>query len=165
MTDFSYLHEKETVHLYSKTPQLRSELHKYLITNKYKSEDDFYYIDRIDKAEPWQAINLTSIEILLGNDSIHETEEDIKEGFGGTWDHLEISYLLASLPAKNIKIFCNYVFELADHFNLHAFYNDLKTSKQDLLKIFKSISEKLANDFGEPGSEELGILIQSTYPR
>jgi hypothetical protein len=165
MNDYEYFHEKETVELKSQTRLSRKSLHEFLISSGFKSEDDFYYIDRIDKAEPWQAVSFMSVDVFLDDEPVYETEEDIKETGGGTWDRLDTSYLLASLPQSYISEFCDKVFLLADKFELKVYHRNIEADKSKLAETFYSYAKELSENYSEPGSEDLGILIQDTYPR
>ena len=100
-----------------------------MISSGFKSEDDFYFVDRIDKAKPWQSISVMIIDIFLRGESVYETKEDIQETGGGKWDRLEASYFLASLPQRYIDDFSNKVFLLADHFELKVYHRNNEVNK------------------------------------
>lgn len=165
MNKYPNFHEKELVELKSHTPLPRKSLHEFLISSGFKSEDDFYFIDRIDEAEPWQAISVLNLEVFLGEEAIYETKVDIKETGGGVWDRLDASYPLASLPGSYIEDFCNKIFLLANRFKLAVYHQNDEVDKMELLNIFKVYAKNLVENYSEPGSEVLGILIQDTYPR
>ena len=165
MDNYEYFHEKEVVQLKALTPLYRKDLHEYLMSKGFKSEDEFYYLDRDDKAKPWQSISVLSIDIFLGDDAIYETKEDIEESEGSVWDRLEASYLMASLPENYIENFCNNIFKIAEKFGLSAYHNNTEKDKKGLIDTFMSYAKELSENYSKPGSEDLAIFIQDTYPR
>lgn len=159
------LHEKETVRLVGKQAQQRSLLHAYLKDRGFTSEDDFYFLDRPDKPQPWQSISLITVDIFLNGEAVYETEEDINESESSFWDELDVSYLLASLPVEYVKIFCEEVSALCIGFDLQCKHGGEILDYTSLLERFQRIVTELSESFGEPGSEDLAILIQEMYPR
>ena len=165
MNGYEYFHEKEIVQLKAPMPLQRKDLHEYLLSEGFKSEDDFYYLDRNDRVKPWQSINIYTVDIYLGEEAIYETKKDIYETGGGSWNRLEASYLLASLPDSYIEYFCKNVFAIAERFGLQVYHHNIEKNKKDLIDTFASYAKKLSEKYSEPGSEDLAILIQDTYPR
>lgn len=165
MDSYEYFHEKEVMQLKALAPLRRKDLHEYLMSKGFKSEDDFYCLGRDDKAKPWQSISVLSIDIFLGDDPIYETKEDIEESEGSVWDRLEVSYLLASLPENYIEVSCSNIFEIAEKFGLSVYHKGIEKDKKGLIDTFVSYAKELSENYSKPGSEDLAIFILDTYPR
>lgn len=163
MTDI--YHEKETVTLVSKEPLSRETLHKYLKNRNFKSEDDFYYLDRKDRAKPWQAISVLTVDLTMNGEPVYETEKDMEESACSSWDQLNLSYLMASLPEKYMEVICDEIFLLCQHFDLTCNHKGVVFDQYSLFDCFKEYAKELTENYGSPGSEDLAFIIQATYPR
>ncbi len=152
-------HEKKEIRLIGRELRSRKELHSFLRSRGFKSEDDFYFLDRIDQAQPWQAISVMTIDVIRGGAAIYETEEDIKDKTT-QWDELKVEYLLASLPRDCIArcaIECECI---ANAFGLDISLGGEAFTRGGLQTALEQIADKLSVEVDEPGSEALGILIQ-----
>lgn len=156
-------HEKEIVVLQSERPQRRKLLHKHLRARGFKSEDDFYELFRKGKCEPWQSTAVLTLSVFQSGATIYETEEDIAESGGTTWDELHCEYLLATLPRECIELMLNELSVLCTCFDLRMAYDGQAIEVEDLRSKLNSIADNLAKTLDEPGSEALRILIQQQY--
>lgn len=155
-------HEKEVISLKHKSNKSRRDLHSFLIQRGFKSEDDFYFIDRTDKPKPWQAISAMSVNIRYENSSIYKTEDDIVEE-ESVWDELKIEYLMASLPRSYIELCVNHCELIAKEFELDIEFENQVLDAKKLSDKLNSIANQLTKNFDCPGSENLGILIAMSY--
>ena len=165
MDDFKFYHEEKVVELRAVRPLNKSSLHKFLIASGFKSEDEFYFIDRIEKAKPWQSISVMTIEPFLGERKLEDDNETLDKLQAISWDRLKAYYFLASLPSCYIFDFCDRVFSLSEEFQLKVIHNGDEVDKNTLLKDLNKCAQELSENYSEPGSEALGVLIQCSYPR
>ena len=158
-------HEEEVVELTSDVPIRRRDLHKWLRQRGYKSEDDFYYLDRKGKIENWQSRSLASIDLFFNKQEIYETEEDVEEGTATHWNSLRVSYLMATLPRECIEPFVDEIDTLAQAFRLRVTYQAEAIDAKSLLGRLTGIADTLEKDFGGAGSKALRVLILQEYAR
>ena len=138
----------------------RMKLHNLLLKLGFKSEDDFYFLDRPDKASPWQSISILDIDVFLGGLPVYETNEDVQDTGGGKWDWIKISYNLSSLPENFIDVSCAKIFHIAEELGLKVYYKNEEIHETNLLRIFKSYCEDLKTKYAAPGSEDLALIMQ-----
>jgi hypothetical protein len=152
---YDYLHEKETVHLKDATPRPWTEIAAALASLGFTLNDDNYSFDRKDHVYAWQTDSYVWM-IVFRND---------QEVFEEQWNRIELRYLLATLPKDGIKVFTEKVSELAAKLKLSMIYNGEPVTKQALETKLNACAKELTENLGEPGSEEVAIFIESTYPR
>ncbi|MCX7113684.1 MAG: hypothetical protein NTX45_27110 [Proteobacteria bacterium] len=153
-------HEKETILCKSNNPQVRKKLHNWLKQRGYKSEDDFYFLKRKGKIQSWQSDSLMSVDVLLNENEVYETEDDIQEGNSSFWDTLKISYLMASHPREYISVFVNEIMEISNTFNLTIQFHSQEKSIDLLSTELNQIADELEQNWGGAGSKSLAIMIQ-----
>ena len=153
-------HEKETVLCKSSKPQIRKQLHKWLKARGYKSEDDFYFLKLKGKKQSWQSDSLMSVDVLLNENEVYETEDDIQEGNSSFWDTLKISYLMASHPREYISVFVNEIMEISNTFGLTIQFQSHEQSIDLLSTELNQIADELEQNWGGAGSKSLAIMIQ-----
>ena len=158
-------HEKETVYLKAQRRFDRVSLDKWLRDYGFKAEDDFYYIPRKDRCEPWQSPTVLSIDIRLAGKDVYETEEDVVEGRTTQWDELKIEYLLASVPRDCIKTLIGVISELIRDFPVGGEYMGERVTTEILAHRLNEIADRLTKEWDAPGSETLAILIEQAYGR
>ncbi|GAA5497024.1 hypothetical protein Rhal01_03212 [Rubritalea halochordaticola] len=157
-------HEKETITLTAGETKSRSELHSFLKSRGFKSEDEFYFVDRPDSPKPWQAISVMTVNVFNQGSAVYETEEDVAEA-PGQWDELKVEYLLASLPQSFIEKCAIECETLAAQFDLQMELGGEAIKPGQLQSTLQKIADKLTSELNEPGSETLGILIAQSYGR
>jgi hypothetical protein len=160
----SNYHEQETIILSSKIHLPRLTLHKWLKKNGYKSEDDFYYLEYKGKAMPWQGNTLLTVDVLLDDSDIYETEEDIDEGISSVWNKLKVSYLMATRPRCCISSVIARISELKEEFSLQIEFNSSNQTISSLADELNKIADEL-EAWGGAGSETLAIMIQLQYQK
>lgn len=154
-------YEEIEIYLVSDSVRKREDLHIFLKNKGYKSEDDFYYISRDDKVEPWQSFQLLTLDIKLGDEDKYETEEDIEEGISTEWDKILASYLLATIPEDGIEKFIKKVQEIKSELNLKLFYCEEEITMDKLSKTLNLYAKKIEEKYYvEVGSEWLCRLIE-----
>jgi hypothetical protein len=149
-------HEREAIRLIASVPGSRGELHDFLKRRGFSREDDFYLMDRPDVAEPWQSITVMSIDVL---------DEGAGDADGLPWVALEVSYLMATLPASFIATCVGECESLAGRFDLRMEFGGEAVSPGQLGEVLRKIAGKLTEEFDGPGSELLAILIEQSYGR
>lgn len=156
-------HEEETVSLKAVRPVARVALDKWLRDRGYRSEDDFYYLERTDHCEPWQTSTLVTLDVLRAGHGVYETEDDLTEGLGTDWDELRAAYLLASMPRDCIVHLIREVGSLATEFGLEIEYRGNVVSANELTECLEAIADRLSEEWADPGSKILMILIEDQY--
>jgi hypothetical protein len=155
------IREAVVVMLRSDRTRSRRDLHKLLLTQGFKSEDDFYYLPRKGGAS-WHAPAIAVVNVFLGDASIYETREDITDG-DSFWDRLEMEYLMCALPRMCIDQFMAECDAIVGEFALLANVDERLMNTAELRTYMQSLADSTANNFGEPGSEELCILVEEQY--
>lgn len=156
-------HEREEVVLAADMPIDRLQLDRLLKRRGFRLEDDFYHLQRSPRCPPWQSTTLLSLNLLRGGASIHETEDDLTDQPGTKWDQLQVGYLLATLPRECIEMAVGEIAAVAEEFNLAICLEGENVAAGHLLKHWNAIADHLSQEFGEPGSEWLAILIEQQY--
>jgi hypothetical protein len=156
-------HEKETILLKGSQLHDRKLLHKWLRKRGYRSEDDFYYLQRKGRFRPWQTSTLITLNVRRGGHEIYETEEDLIEGIGTNWDELRSEYLMATLPRECIAAVTAEIAAIAAEFDLTIEYCGAVVDIAELASRLNAVADQLTSEFDEPGSEALAILIERQY--
>ena len=154
--------EKIVVNLSNKKFLSRRDLHSFLMSRGYSTEDDFYYLLRTDESEIWQSDSIMTIDVALAGNAIYETEEDVIER-ESAWDELKIEYLLATLPVVFIPELVRECAAIATRFNLKMTYCGDELDASQLQAKLEAIADELKEQWDEPGSETLRILIEQSY--
>ena len=152
---YAFLHEMETVHLTNVTPRSWSEIAVAMSNADFTLTDDKYSFDRKDHIQVWQSDSYVWPGIFFNDKEIFEEQ----------WNRIELRYLLATLPMDGISIFAEKCSELASILRLPMIYNGQPRTKEELESQLIAYAKELSESLGEPGSEEVAIFIESTYPR
>ena len=160
MTEY---YEEFLIELNRLKPCRRATLHKFLVELGFVSEDDFYVLDRSDDVLPWQAEELLTIGVKLGNTEVYETEEDVVEGLSSDWDSLVVSYLLASLPDQQIERAVGTIGSILSKFDLAVSYRDKQISMVELAGQLTAAAVILESRQTPAGSEMLALEIEQQY--
>lgn len=156
-------HEKETIILKASRLLDRITLDKWLRKRGFRSEDEFYYLPRKGRCEPWQTSTLVSLNVRRSGRSVYETEEDMAEGLATTWDELQADYLLATLPRDYISSMICEIDALATQFSLKVEYRGETIAATELEKRLNAVADELSKEWDAPGSETLAVLIEQQY--
>lgn len=156
-------HEQETVTLKASHLLDRNILHKWLRKRGYRSEDEYYYLPRKGRCEPWHSASLISLDVKRAGLSVYETDEDIVEGIATTWDELQANYLLATLPRDYIASMVCEIYALAIQFDLKVEYCGDTIETAELEKRLNAVADQLSKEWDVPGSETLAMLIEQQY--
>ena len=159
MTDYSYLHELESVSFFSDGPRKRSELLRMLTAEGFTLHDDVLSLDRVGLVPPWQHRSIVELKVARKG----------KECYGfkrGDWDQIVLEYLFAHLPFDCASRFLDTVDITHQRLGLVPVFRGQSVTRKLLEKSFAEMKDELSEKTGEvPGSESLVIFIQSTYPR
>jgi hypothetical protein len=158
-------HEAERIELHAGTPRLRKELHGFLKDRGFRSIDDFYVLPRRGRVMPWQSQDIVVLDVRLAGNAVYEAREDIAEGTAGAWDCLQLKYPMASVPSECLSVFVSHAAALASHFDLAIRYQDHEMPLDDVARELASIADHLSENWFDPGSENLALLILDEYPR
>lgn len=156
-------HEKETVVLKAPHSLERTRLDKWLRKRGFRAEDDFYHLQRKGRVQPWQTSTVISLDVRCSGQGVYETEEDLAEGRGTSWDELRADYLLATLPRDCIASLVREIDALVTEFGLRLEYRGDVVEPVELAKHLNAIADQLSKEWDEPGSETLAILIEQQY--
>lgn len=157
--NYDYLHEVEFVELFNSQGIPRSVLLPVFQKLGFKRNDDIVSLEREGKVPPWQAQTLVGVKILCNDEEVY--------GFGDDdWDLLRLEYMLASLPFDLATTFIDVVFQVSKSLESPLVDQGKEINTEKLMtKLTQARDELLLETGGDPGSEFLQILIQSTYPR
>jgi hypothetical protein len=158
-------HAKEAVSLKAAGATDRARLHKFLCQRGYRSEDEFYFLPRKDRCEPWQGSNLLTVDVRMNGSPIYETEDDVAAGESTSWNELILSYLLAYLPPANIALFVAEVAAVSIEFDLAIWLEGRQITSGELSDRLESIAKDLSDEWDAPGSDTLAILIEEDAGR
>jgi len=156
---YDYLHEAEVVELQSETPRPLSELLQLFTSLGFTIHDDVVSQDRKDTVLPWQHSSVVEVETQLRGEEVF--------GFdNGEWDVILLRYLFASLPFENVDKFIENAVKIRNRLGLQLIFRGKPIESESLRCEFGKIRDGLLAETGSvAGSEELAILIDSTYPR
>ena len=156
---YEYLHEVEVVTLRSEASQPLAKLLDVFTSQGFALHDDVVSLDRGDKVPPWQHPSIVEVECQLEGEEVFGFDE-------GEWDAVLLKYLFASLPFEYADQFIGVVAETSKRLGIRAEFRGQTTDCESLKTELGSIRDQLLSESGEDaGSEQLAILIHSTYPR
>ncbi|WP_182868452.1 hypothetical protein [Stieleria mannarensis] len=156
---FEYLHEQEVVAFRSSTRRPLAELLPTFTSQGFALHDDTVSLDRSDNVPPWQHPSIVEVECQLDGDEVFGFDE-------GEWDTLLMKYLFASVPFEFVDQFVDVVITTGRLLGIEPKFHGNPVSGESLKEKFERIREQLLSETGElAGSEQLAIIIQSTYPR
>jgi hypothetical protein len=156
---YEYLHEVEVVTLRSETPRPLSELLPVFTSQGFTLHDDVVSLDRGDTVPRWQHPSVVEVECQREDEEVFGFDE-------GEWDAVLLKYLFASLPFDNVDQFINVVVETSKRLGIRPEFQGQPVDGESLKREFNTIRDQLLSETGEDaGSEQLAILIHSTYPR
>ena len=157
--DYEKLHEVEVVTLRSESPRPLSELLPIFTSQGFTLHDDVVSLDRGDQVPPWQHAAVVEVECQLEGQEVFGFDE-------GEWDAVLLKYLFASLPYQCVDQFIDVVDAISKRLGLQPEFHGRLVDRESLKEEFDRIRNELILETGEEaGSEQLAILIQSTYPR
>ena len=157
--DYDKLHEVEVVTLRSESPRPLSELLPIFTSQGFTLHDDVVSLDRGDQVPPWQHAAVVEVECQLQGQEVFGFDE-------GEWDAVLLKYLFASLPYQFVDQFIDVVDATSKRLGLHPEFHGRLVDRESLKEEFDRIRNELILETGEEaGSEQLAILIHSTYPR
>lgn len=157
-SDYEYLHEAEEVLLRAKPCRSARELWRLLPKIGFQLDDDVFTLPRTDRGRPrWQSDAIAYVTVLRGDEELYEDD--------GEWDVVRLDYHLATLPRHFIWPFSASAAELAAHLNLPLEFRGAEVSPEQLRVRLMEYAEEVAAHFGEPGSKDVRMFIEATYPR
>lgn len=157
--NYEYLHEVEIVELRTSTPRPISELLPVFDRLGFELHDDLVSFDRKEKIPPWQHSSIAEVEVQYNHEEIFGFDE-------GEWTTLRLKYLFASLPYELAEKFFKITFALSEQLATPVYFRGSIVSASELSFRFNQVRDELLSETGQDaGSEQLAILIQSTYPR
>ncbi|KAA5543865.1 hypothetical protein FYK55_11900 [Roseiconus nitratireducens] len=159
MIDYSYLHEIEFIEFKTKIPRSRQSLAQCLLREGFTLHDDLFCVDRTDKVPPWQHPSIIETSVIDQQDEVYDYSE-------GVWDCLQLKYLLAFLPFDFAGQFVECAQRLSERLNIRPEYGGRIITAKALYAKLETAKSEVLKETGElPGTENLAIFIQSTYPR
>ena len=156
MIKIDIYHERLDIIFYSSIPR---EISEYVLAAKSAGltyQEDLFVLNRKGNIPPWQHQSIVECSTFLKG----------KEIFGkrGKWDRIVFSFLFASLPESCWNEFNVVVFKFSDAINIKPKFNDKYINFNELSDVFIAFKQELINKFNlSPGSEELAIIINSSY--
>ena len=156
---YDYLHEYEDVFFRPVTPQPCSKLWAFLKSLKCTLNDESFSFDRDTKSKlpGWQSETIFAVHVYSNGKEVFDADEE--------WDLLKCRYLLATQPSEYIDVFVYKIDALSSKLDLLPIYKDSEVNTHSLKVCLIEIANRLSIDIAEPGSEDLAIVIESTYPR
>lgn len=158
-------HEVEIITLSSPRVLPRKDLHIVLADIGFKSEDDFYHLQRRGNLPVWQTSTLLNICVRLRGNDVYETEDDVIEGTAGSWDSLLVKYFMATVPRECIRLAIDILFVISEKFQLEVNYCGKPQNKSDLIQSLENIANDLTANLDAPGSEVLAILVEQSHSK
>ncbi|MBK7144307.1 MAG: hypothetical protein KBF48_14435 [Xanthomonadales bacterium] len=157
MNDFDYLHEAEDVWLISMEDRCCGELWQVLKRLGFEVDEDVFTIDRLGKLPMWQTRSIVAVHVFLDDQEVYDED--------GRWNRVKLRYLMATLPSENLSIFVEAASSVAMSLGLTMEYRDQAVSKAELAAALNAALDELRVSVGEPGTKEVAIAIEMTYPR
>lgn len=157
MNDFDYLHEAEDVWLISGEERCCGELWQVLMQLGFELDADVFTIDRLGKLPTWQTRSIIAVHVFLDGQEVYDE--------GGRWNRVKLRYLMATLPFENLSTFVERAHSVAESLGLTMEYRDRAVSKVELAAALNAAVDELRVAVGEPGTKEVSIEIEMTYPR
>jgi hypothetical protein len=157
--DFDYLHEAEDVVLQSDTYRPCTPLWTMFTERGFTLYQDVFALDRPKKPRipVWQSETIVSVHVFSDDKEIYEPEDQ--------WNRVVLTYLLATQPRIGIPVFARQASEISAHLGLPMMFRGKIVALEELEKHLNRFADELTARLGEPGSEDVAILIQLTYPR
>jgi hypothetical protein len=157
--DFDYLHEVEDVILQSETKRPCAPLWKLLKAQGFTLYEDVFSLDRPKKPKfpIWQSEAFVDVEILNDETEVYDPEDE--------WNRVVLKYLLATQPRAGIPVFVKEASGISTHLGLPMMFRGKFVTVEELEKQLNTNADELTAQLGEPGSEDVAIVIESTYPR
>ncbi len=156
---YEYLHEVEQVEITTPVRRPLAELLPLFPQLGFKRHDDVVSLDRKGRIPPWQHSAIVEIETRCNG----------KEMFGfheGEWDSILLRYLFATLPYELTNTFVDITYAVSRKLSLPVKQHGVEIDDATLRERFSKTRADLTSETGmDAGSEELAILIHSTYPR
>ena len=156
---YDYLHEYEDVFFRPASPSPCAKLWTLLKSAKCTLNDESFTFDRESrpKLPEWQSETIFSVHIYSDGTEVFDANEE--------WDLLKCRYLLATQPARYIVVFVDKIEAFSRALGLPIIYKGDEVTIESLKSTLMKIADQLTIDIAEPGSEDLAIVIESTYPR
>jgi hypothetical protein len=157
--DFEYLHEVEDVLLTSNTKRSCAVLWTLFREQGFTLYEDVFSLDRPKKPKLplWQSEAFVDVDIFNDETPIYEPEKE--------WNRIVLKYLLATQPRFGIAVFSKNAAEISARLSIPMIFRGKLVIRDELEKHLNIIADELTAQLGEPGSEDVAIVIQSTYPR
>lgn len=156
---FDDLHEAEDVTFASDKKQACLSLWKILKTSGFTLHEDVFSLDRPKKPPLpiWQSESFVEVSILNDNEEVYESS--------GEWNKLVLRYLLATQPRQGIPTFAKTAATLSERLGIPMVFHGKPVTIEELEANLNRFAGEVTANLGEPGSEEVAILIRATYPR
>lgn len=157
--DYGFLHEAEDVVLRSENERSCAALWNLLQTQGFTLHGDVFSFDRPTKPPLpiWQSETFVEVDILNNETEVYDPEDK--------WNKIVLKYLLATQPRSSILVFSRKVTEVSASLALPMTMRGKVVGAEELEECLNRFADELAVQVGEPGSEDVAIVIQSTYPR
>lgn len=159
MTDYDYLHEAEDVVLRSENDRPCGALWKLLRAQGFTLHEDVFSFDRpTNPPLPiWQSDAFVEVDICNNETELHDPEDK--------WNKILLTYLLATQPRSGIPVFSRKASDISASLALPMTLRGKVVGAEELEECLNRFADELAVQVGEPGSEDVAIVIRSTYPR
>jgi hypothetical protein len=158
VSEYEYLHESEEVFFRSPARRPARELWQALLQAGFYLDDDVFILPHaVDRRSRWQSSAAGYVHVFAGDGEIYDEDAE--------WDSVRLNYHLATLPRNTIPTFVNAAAELAGHLDLPLEFRSETVAPEELHAALNGYADQLAASVGEPGSKDVRILIESTYPR
>lgn len=157
--EFDYLHEVEDVVLTSYAKRPCAALWNLFSEQGFTLYEDVFSLDRPRKPKLplWQSEAFVDVDIFSDENPIYEPDEE--------WNKVVLKYLLATQPRSGIAIFSKHASEISARLDIPMTFKGKVVTSEELEKQLNNFADELTAQVGEPGSEDVAIVIQSTYPR
>ena len=157
MADYDYLHEVETVEFPFTPARHLQDVIRSLTAVGFTYHQNILFLDRTDRGEPWQSIAVTEVSALSAGVEVYERDQNV--------DVVELQYLLATLPPALLQQFVSSVDRAASALGEAPRFRGKEITPEELSGLLEGFVEELRAEIGEPGSLEVRIEIERTYPR
>jgi hypothetical protein len=157
---YEFLHECEEVIILSYVNIECKYLWPVLKDQGFTLHGDVFSFDRPNIGRPiWQAESYCDVHIYEGEKDIYYKSKY------SHFNKIVLKYLLATQPRKGILVFSECAERLSKTLGLAMTFRGSIISREELTSTLQRFADELAAALGEPGSEEVAIFIESTYPR
>lgn len=158
--NFDKFHEIEEVWLFPRSVLKWRELKEVLKNAGLKYYDDRFTLLRKGRVPVWQSRSIVDVSFFLNEREIFDPECP-----GAAWDRLRLSYLLATLPPQFVATYVEVVFSVAAQLQADVFSRGKLIGEAELQEMLAKSMEEVEQILGRPGTEEVAIQIEMTYPR